>query len=180
MPSESVCVLSDKSAKKDLDARLVFSTYQTIINYIDNDKKTFGIGRFDLIIIDEAHRSIFNKYRAIFHYFDSLLVGLTATPRNEIDKNTYTTFGLDDGIPNFHYELDEAVKDRYLVSYNVYDRTSEIMKRGFKYSDLSPEEIAEIETEYAITMDGEYNLDYDVLGEDKQVSGNQLFKKKVL
>ena len=177
MPSESVCVLSDKSAKKDLDARLVFSTYQTIINYIDNDKKTFGIGRFDLIIIDEAHRSIFNKYRAIFHYFDSLLVGLTATPRNEIDKNTYTTFGLDDGIPNFHYELDEAVKDRYLVSYNVYDRTSEIMKRGFKYSDLSPEEVAEIETEYAITMDGEYNLDYDVLGEDKQVSGNQLFKK---
>lgn len=177
MPAESVCVLSDKSAKKDLDARLVFSTYQTIINYIDNDKKTFGIGRFDLIIIDEAHRSIFNKYRAIFHYFDSLLVGLTATPRNEIDKNTYTTFGLDDGIPNFHYELDEAVKDRYLVSYNVYDRTSEIMKRGFKYSDLSPKEVAEIETEYAITMDGEYNLDYDVLGEDKQVSGNQLFKK---
>ena len=177
LPSESVCVLSDKLGKKDLDARIMFSTYQTMINYIDSDNKQFGIARFDLIIIDEAHRSIFNKYRAIFHYFDSLLVGLTATPRSEVDRSTYTTFGLEDGFPNFHYELDEAVKDGYLVSYNVFDRTSDIMKRGFKYSDLSPEEIAEIETEYAITMDGEYNLDYDVIDKNTEVSGNKLFKK---
>ncbi len=177
LPHESVCVLSDKLAKKELDARIVFSTYQTMINYIDKDDKKFGIGRFDLIIVDEAHRSIFNKYRAIFLYFDSLLVGLTATPRAEVDRSTYTMFGLEDGFPNFHYELDEAVKDGYLVGYNVFDRTSEIMKRGFKYSDLSPEEIAEIETEYAITMDGEYNLDYDVVDKDKEVSGNKIFKK---
>jgi len=177
LPSESVCVLSDKSLNKDLNARLVFSTYQTIINCIDKDEKMFGIGRFDLIIIDEAHRSIFNKYRAIFNYFDSLLVGLTATPRNEIDRNTYTTFGLEDGIPNFHYDLEDAVKEKYLVSYKVFDRTSEIMKRGFNYSDLSPEERAQIETEFAITMDGEYQLDYDVFGDEKQISGKQLFKK---
>lgn len=177
LPHESVCVLSDKLAKKELDARIVFSTYQTMINYIDKEDKKFGIGRFDLIIVDEAHRSIFNKYRAIFLYFDSLLVGLTATPRSEVDRSTYTMFGLEDGYPNFHYELDEAVQDGYLVGYNVFDRTSEIMKRGFKYSDLSPEEIAEIETEYAITMDGEYNLDYDVIDKNTEVSGNKLFKK---
>lgn len=177
LPHESVCVLSDKLAKKELDARIVFSTYQTMINYIDKEDKKFGIGRFDLIIVDEAHRSIFNKYRAIFLYFDSLLVGLTATPRSEVDRSTYTMFGLEDGYPNFHYELDEAVKDGYLVGYNVFDRTSEIMKRGFKYSDLSPEERQEIETEYAITMDGEYNLDYDVIEKDTEVSGNKLFKK---
>lgn len=177
LPSEPICVLSDSSAKKDLNARIIFSTYQTMINYIDKEKKDFGIGRFDLIIIDEAHRSIFNKYRAIFHYFDSLLVGLTATPRDEVDKSTYTMFNLEEKMPNFHYEIDEAIADKYLVGYNVFDRTSDIMKRGFKYSDLSAEEIAEIETEYAITMDGEYNLDYDVLSDDKQVSGNQIFKK---
>lgn len=177
LPHESVCVLSDKLAKKELDARIVFSTYQTMINYIDKEDKKFGIGRFDLIIVDEAHRSIFNKYRAIFLYFDSLLVGLTATPRSEVDRSTYTMFGLEDGYPNFHYELDEAVKDGYLVGYNVFDRTSEIMKRGFKYSDLSPEERQEIETDYAITMDGEYNLDYDVIDKDTEVSGNKLFKK---
>ena len=177
MPNESICVLSDKLDNKDLDARIVFSTYQTMINYIDKDNKKFGIGRFDLIIIDEAHRSIFNKYRAIFLYFDSLLVGLTATPRSEVERSTYTMFGLEDGYPNFHYELDEAIKDQYLVGYNVFDRTSDIMKRGFKYSDLSPEEIAEIETEYAITMDGEYNLDYDVIDKKTEVSGNKLFKK---
>ena len=97
--------------------------------------------------------------------------------RCPLPRSTYTTFGLEDGFPNFHYELDEAVKDGYLVSYNVFDRTSDIMKRGFKYSDLSPEEIAEIETEYAITMDGEYNLDYDVIDKNTEVSGNKLFKK---
>lgn len=178
MPSESVCVLSEKGAKKDVNARILFSTYQTMINYIDKEDKDFGIGRFDLIIVDEAHRSIFNKYRAIFNYFDCLLVGLTATPREEIDRNTYSMFGLEDGIPNFHYELSEAVKDGYLVGYNVFDRTSDVMKRGFKYSDLPPEKVAEIETDYAVTMDGEYNLDYDVINkEDKQVSGNKIFKK---
>jgi len=177
LQSESMCVLSDKLDNKNIDSRIIFSTYQTMINYIDKDNKKFGIGRFDLIIVDEAHRSIFNKYRAIFRYFDSLVVGLTATPRNDVDRSTYTMFNLEEGFPNFHYELDEAVRDGYLVGFSVFDRTSEIMKRGFKYSDLPPEKIAEIETEYAITMDGEYNLDYDVIDKDKEVSGNKLFKK---
>ena len=72
---------------------MVFSTYPTIINKIDklrtDDERFYGVGHFDLIIIDEAHRSIYQKYRAIFEYFDAMLIGLTATPKKDIDRNTY-------------------------------------------------------------------------------------------
>lgn len=88
LPNMSICELSG-SEVKDYNARLMFCTYQTMINYIDAEDKRFTSGRFDLIIIDEAHRSIFNKYGSIFSYFDSLLVGLTATPKSEVDANTY-------------------------------------------------------------------------------------------
>ena len=90
LPSVSMSVLSEEKAP-DMQARILFSTYQTMINYLDREDKTFSVGRFDLIIIDEAHRSVFGRYGAIFNYFDSLLIGLTATPRDEIDRNT-TTF----------------------------------------------------------------------------------------
>lgn len=89
LPEVPTAVLSDKENKPDLNARITFSTYQTMINHIDADVKTFSVGRFDLIIIDEAHRSVFGKYGAIFHYFDSLLVGLTATPRDILSREIY-------------------------------------------------------------------------------------------
>ena len=94
------CVLSDDN-KPDLTARVMFSTYQTMINYIDRDTKDFSVGRFDLIIVDEAHRSIFGKYGDIFDYFDSLLVGLTATPRSEVDRSTYQLFEQEQGRTQF-------------------------------------------------------------------------------
>ena len=84
--------------------------------YIDTDDKLFSVGRFDLVIIDEAHRSIFGKFGAIFNYFDSLLLGLTATPRDEVDKSTYDTFEMENGSPNYAYELKDAVADEYLVN----------------------------------------------------------------
>ncbi len=140
LPNTPSCVLSDRQNDMDLDARLIFSTYQTLINLIDGDSREFGIGRFDLIIIDEAHRSIFNKYKAIFTYFDSLVVGLTATPRSEIERSTYSMFDLEDGYPNFHYELKEAVEDGYLVNYALLDRTTKLLSRGLKYKDLNAEE----------------------------------------
>ena len=59
----------------------------------DEDGKLFTCGHFDLVICDEAHRSIYNKYRDIFNYFDAPLVGLTATPKDEIDKNTFFSKG---------------------------------------------------------------------------------------
>jgi type I restriction enzyme R subunit len=167
LPNYTISVLSDKDKEPDLNARLVFSTYQTMINLIDGDDRTFGIGRFDLIIIDEAHRSIFNKYKAIFTYFDSLLVGLTATPRDEIERSTYSTFDLEEGLPTFHYEMEEAVRDHYLVGYTVLDRTTKFLKQGVKYSDLSKEEKEEYEKTF-LTPEGELPT---------ELSGADFFKK---
>ncbi|AUD62130.1 hypothetical protein BK010_00390 [Tenericutes bacterium MO-XQ] len=167
LPDYTISVLSDKEKKPDLNARLVFSTYQTMINLIDGDSREFGIGRFDLIIIDEAHRSIFNKYKAIFTYFDSLLVGLTATPRDEIERSTYSTFDLEEGRPTFHYEIEEAVRDKYLVGYTVLDRTTKFLKQGVKYSDLSEDEKEQYE-ELFLTPEGDLPT---------ELSGADFFKK---
>lgn len=147
LPSMTYCVLSENgdNKDKDLNARIMFCTYQTMINYIDDKDKKFGIGRFDLIIIDEAHRSVFGKFGSIFKYFDSLLVGLTATPRQEVDRSTYELFNLEEGEPNYAYELSQAVMDGYLNDFKVVNRTTKMLNRGIKYDDLSPEEKKELE-----------------------------------
>lgn len=144
LPSATTAVLSDNKAP-DKNARIMFSTYQTMINYIDTETKEFSIGRFDLIIIDEAHRSVFGKYTAIFDYFDSLLVGLTATPRNEVERSTYDLFELESGEPNFAYELEEAVEDGYLINYTPLTRSSSIMTKGIRYDELTDDEKKQME-----------------------------------
>ena len=144
LPNHTKSVLSEER-DPDTTARITFSTYQTMINYIDTDDKAFSVGRFDLIIIDEAHRSIFGKYGAIFNYFDALLVGLTATPRDEVDRSTYEIFEMEQGVPNYAYELEEAVRDGYLVDYRGLKRGSLILKEGIKYSSLSEEEKKQLE-----------------------------------
>jgi len=104
--------------EKDAEGRVFVSTYPTMMGLIDETRdgqRRFGAGHFDLVIIDEAHRSVFQKYRAIFDYFDSLLVGLTATPKDEVDRNTYSLFDLENGVPTDAYGLDEAVRDGFLV-----------------------------------------------------------------
>ena len=139
LPSQTTSILNDpknRDGKPDMNARITFSTYQTMIGYIDADKKDFSIGRFDLIIIDEAHRSVFGKYTAILDYFDALMVGLTATPREDVDRSTYELFGMD-GEPNFAYELAEAVDDNFLVNFAVLNRTSKRLREGIKYKDLT-------------------------------------------
>ena len=155
LPSTTTCVLSD-NGEKDLNARITFSTYQTMINYIDTDDKPFSVGRFDLIIIDEAHRSIFGKYGAIFNYFDSMLVGLTATPRDEVEKSTYDIFEMEQGVPNYAYELEDAVAEKYLVNYNGFKRGSMILKEGIKYNNLTDEEKQQMEQiwEYESALKG--------------------------
>lgn len=127
-----------------MSARVMFCTYQTMINYIDSDVKEFSIGRFDLVIIDEAHRSIFGKYYSIIDYFDSLLVGLTATPRDEVDRNTFDLFKID-AQDTFAYELDEAIEDKYLVPYNALKRGTLIMQQGIVYNNLSDDEKKQLE-----------------------------------
>ncbi|WP_242065488.1 DEAD/DEAH box helicase family protein [Trichocoleus sp. FACHB-262] len=99
-------------------ANVVLSTYPTMFNRIHRSaegQRIFGPGHFDLVIVDEAHRSIYKKYRFLFEYFDSLLVGLTATPRAEVHRDTYRIFELESGVPTFAYELSDAISDRYLV-----------------------------------------------------------------
>ena len=141
MPSASICVLSDKSDDGNPDtARLVFSTYQTMIHAIDTEDKRFGVGRFDLIITDEAHRSIFNKFGAIFDYFDALLVGLTATPRDEVDANTYRIFECDIGVPNFEYTMKQGREDHFLVGWKLRNYTTEVMRDGITYNELTDAE----------------------------------------
>ena len=155
LPSTTTCVLSD-NGEKDLNARITFSTYQTMINYIDTEDKPFSVGRFDLIIIDEAHRSIFGKYGAIFNYFDAMLVGLTATPRNEVEKSTYDIFEMEQGVPNYAYELEDAVSEGFLVNYRGFKRGSMILKEGIKYANLTDEEKKQMETiwEYESAIKG--------------------------
>lgn len=106
----------------------------------DTKKCPYGIGHFDLIIVDEAHRSLFNKYAEIFDYFDALMIGLTATPRNEIHKSTYKVFNLDSEMPNYEYDVVKGVKDGYLTYYRALDRTPNILKDGVEYDSLSEEE----------------------------------------
>ena len=144
LPSATTCVLNE-TKEPDMNARIMFSTYQTMINYIDTEQKQFSVGRFDLIVIDEVHRSIFGKYTSILSYFDALMVGLTATPREDNDKSTYDLFQMEGGEPNFAYELQEAVDDDYLVDYHVLARTTNILKQGIKYDELSEDEKKQME-----------------------------------
>lgn len=153
LPSLSCTNLVEE--KDNYNAHCVFSTYQTMMNCIDtvsdSQGKLFTCGHFDLVICDEAHRSIYNKYRDIFSYFDAPLVGLTATPKDEIDKNTYEIFELENGVPTYGYDLAQAVKDGYLVDYVSVESKLKFMERGIVYDEL-PEEDKEA---YEATFGGE-------------------------
>ena len=168
LPDMSYCVLSDSSLADEPNARITFSTHQTMINYIDAEDKEFTSARFDLIIVDEAHRSIFNKYGSIFSYFDCLLVGLTATPKDEVDANTYHLFNCENGEPNFSYSLEEGVKEHYLVPYKVKSKTTKLLSHGIKYSDLSATDkqkvdvlIDDVPTDYVIPKETLFKIFYN-------------------
>lgn len=144
IPSLSTINLTSDKVNAE-NARMVFSTYQTMINAIDevktkDGKKLFTVGHFDLIIVDEAHRSIYKKYQAIFDYFDGYLLGLTATPRSDIDKNTYKIFELQDNVPTYSYEYEEAVSAGFLVDYHTIECSTGFIREGIKYNELSEEE----------------------------------------
>ena len=129
--------------EKNTDGRVYVSTYPTMMGLIDQSdgpRRRFGVGHFDLVIVDEAHRSIYQKYRAIFDYFDSLLVGLTATPRDEIDRNTYSLFNIENGVPTDAYPLDEAIADGYLVPPRAVSVPLKFQREGIRYDDLGEDE----------------------------------------
>lgn len=153
LPDMSLCNLLNN--RDDKNARVVFSTYPTMLNAIDNVKREdgrrlFTPAHFDLIIVDEAHRSIFRKYRAIFDYFDGIMVGLTATPKEEVDRNTYDFFELENGVPTYAYDYETAVeKDRVLVPYRNIEVDLKFLEEGITYDDLSEADKARYEEDFA-------------------------------
>ena len=137
--SSPVNLVKDREGK----GRVFVSTYPTMMGLIDearDGQRSFGVGHFDLVIVDEAHRSVYQKYRAIFEYFDSLLVGLTATPKDEIDRNTYGLFELETGVPTDAYSLEDAVRDEYLVPPRAVSVPLKFQREGIRYEDLSEED----------------------------------------
>lgn len=148
LPDYTRSVLSDANLLGSPEARIMFSTYQTMINKIDGKEKEFTAGRFDLIIVDEAHRSIFNKYRSICTYFDALLVGLTATPRGEVDRSTYAIFGCDNDVPDYDYSMQQGFDDGFLKPYKVLNRKSLILNEGITYARLSDDEKHQLDEAY--------------------------------
>ena len=152
LPDMSLCNLC--SNKDDRNARIVFSTYPTILNAIDDTKskdgrQLFTPAHFDLIIIDESHRSIFKKYRAIFEYFDAMMVGLTATPKTDVDRNTYDFFEMEHGVPTYAYDYETAVyQDHVLVPYYNYEVKTKFLEEGITYDDLSDEDKERYEDDF--------------------------------
>jgi type I restriction enzyme R subunit len=129
--------------EKNTEGRVFLSTYPTMMGLIDageDEPRRFGPGYFDLIVIDEAHRSVYQKYGAIFEYFDALLVGLTATPKDEVDHNTYGLFNLEDGVPTDSYELTDAIAEGYLVPPVGKSIATKFLRQGIKYDELSRDE----------------------------------------
>jgi len=142
-PSANLLEQHDPKKNDHNGARVCLSTYPTmmrLINEMEGGARRFSPGHFDLVVIDEAHRSVYRKYRAIFEYFDSMLVGLTATPRAEVDRDTYSLFELEKGVPTDSYELDEAVADGFLVPPKAVSVPLKFQREGINYDDLSEEE----------------------------------------
>jgi len=139
--------------EKAIDGRVYVGTYPTTLNLVNEVStgstggpvgstggRRFGPGYFDLVVIDEAHRSVYAKYGAIFDWFDGLLVGLTATPKDEVDHNTYRLFHLEDGVPTDAYGLEDAVADGFLVPPKGVAIADKFLRHGIRYADLSEEE----------------------------------------
>ncbi|PTP08503.1 restriction endonuclease subunit R [Vibrio splendidus] len=147
LPRVSCSILDSGQSKNNIDSRLYFSTYPTMKNLLDrgSDERPFGVGHFDLIIVDEAHRSVYSKYRQIFEYFDGFLVGLTATPKDDVEKDTYGIFELQKGMPTYAYEDDKAYDQGYLVPPTKISVATKFLREGVKYKDLSDEEQEEWE-----------------------------------
>ena len=140
LPGAATVNLLEEPAPGRPRLRFDLSDDDGLIDEADAGERRFGVGHFDLVVIDEAHRSVYRKYKAIFEYFDSLLVGLTATPKGEVDRDTYRLFDLQTGVPTDAYDLDEAVKDGFLVPPKAVSLTTDFLDRGIRYDQLSDEE----------------------------------------
>ena len=161
--SEPMTVVTANTAK-DRDKRIYLATYPAMKRIY----QTFDVGFYDLMIADESHRSIYNRYRDMFRYFDCLQVGLTATPVDFISRNTFKMFGCEVNTPTAYYPLDQAVEEGFLVPYEVYTHTTRFLREGIKYKDMTEEQKRQLEE------DGEDPVDFDY--ENHQVD-KQIFNR---
>lgn len=142
LPDFTLCNLVTEKNRENV--KVLFSTYQTMASEVEklrsDGTNKYGIGNFDLIIVDEAHRSIYQKYGDIFEYFDSLLLGLTATPKEELDRNTFSVFGMKSKEPTDSYDLFEAAEKGHLVLPKVKEIGLNYPENGIVYSKLSEED----------------------------------------
>lgn len=151
--------------KEDESSRIVFSTYQTIINMIDGEtdknNRYYGVGHFDLIIFDEIHRSVYNRYKHVFKYFDGIRIGLTATPKSEADRDTYALFEMEPNNPTYAYELEQAVNDKWLVPPKAISVPIKFQRSGIKYAELTDEEKVKYEEQFTDPVTGEFPDEID-------------------
>jgi type I restriction enzyme R subunit len=178
LPHEPRVFVSNRT-KGDKNQRIYLSTYPAMVEAYAN----FDTGFFDIIIADESHRSIYNKYRELFLYFDAYQVGLTATPRDMINHNTYGMFECDDQDPTSYFSYEEAVdhKPPYLVPYRVIKHTTQFLTAGVKYSEMTPEQRAELEEQVERAEDVEYasnQVDSSVYNLDTEAKVLRMFMER--
>lgn len=169
--------------KEDESSRIVFSTYQTIINMIDGESdgqnRYYSIGHFDLIIFDEIHRSVYNRYKHVFKYFDGIRIGLTATPKSEADRDTYALFGMESNNPTFAYELEQAVNDKFLVPPKAISVPIKFQRKGIKYAELSDEEKIKYEEQFSNPETGEFPDEIDAKALNKWLFNSDTVDKVI-
>ena len=158
------------SHRIDTTKRLYAVTLQTLSNCFEKFSPAF----FDLLIFDEVHRSIFNKYDEVFQYFDGRMIGLTATPAEYIDRNTFRVFDCNDGKPTFLYTYDQAIRDKYLVPFDLYGARTKFQRKGIKGVDLSEEERNQL-IEQGIEPD---DIDFEGTDLEVKVSDKDTLRKQ--
>ncbi|MGE0673349.1 MAG: DEAD/DEAH box helicase family protein [Methylibium sp.] len=125
LPNESLARIE---AGETSGARIQFSTYPSMMQVYSR----LSVGYYDLIVADESHRSIYQRYKAVFDHFDSIQLGLTATPTDYIDHNTFELFDCGDGAPSYYYSYEQAIADQNLVNYRVLDAQTNFQLKGIQ------------------------------------------------
>lgn len=150
LPNES---LSRIEAGATSGARIQFATYPSMMQVYQR----LSVGCYDLIVVDESHRSIYQRYKAIFDHFDAIQLGLTATPTDYIDHNTFELFDCGDGLPSYYYSYEQAVDDKNLVNYRVLDAQTNFQLQGIQ-GDALPEPLQQMARDQGVELD-ELNFD---------------------
>lgn len=178
LPHEPRIYVSRRT-RDDHNQRIYLSTYPGMTKAYAN----FDPGFFDLIIADESHRSIYNKYREMFMYFDALQIGLTATPVHMISRNTYGMFECEDQDPTSYFSYQDAIDHTppYLVPYSVIKHQTGFLEEGIKYSEMSPEQRQELEEQVENAEDIEYaqnQVDTSVYNKNTEAKVLRLFMER--